>query len=90
MLDGKTAYEQNKGLVMGYLYRLCHDEDLANEPTQETLYQALKQWEQFRGKRDLGTWLCSIARNLYYRSLRKIDTVPIVAIPELVANTANN
>ena len=82
MLDGKTAYEQNKGLVMGYLYRLCHDEDLANELTQETFYQALKQWDQFRGKSNLGTWLCTIARNLYYRSLRKNDAVSLSVIPE--------
>ena len=82
VLDGKTAYEQNKGLVMGYLYRLCHDEDLANELTQETFYQALKQWDQFRGKSNLGTWLCTIARNLYYRSLRKSDAVSLSVIPE--------
>ena len=80
--DGKTAYEQNKGLVTGYLCRLCHDEELANELTQETFYQALKQWDQFQGKSNLGTWLCTIARNLYYKSLRKIDTVSIDDVPE--------
>ncbi len=82
VLDGKTAYEQNRNLVMGYLFRLCHDEDLANELTQETFYQALKQGDQFQGKSNLGTWLCTIARNLYYRSLRKPDAISIDDVPE--------
>ena len=56
--------------------------DLAEELTQETFYQALKQWDQFRGKSNLGTWLCTIARNLYYRSLRKNDAVSLSVIPE--------
>ena len=82
MLNADKVYQQYRDAVWGYLYRLCHDRGLAEELTQETFYQALKQWDQFRGKSNLGTWLCTIARNLYYRSLRKNDAVSLSVIPE--------
>ena len=82
MLDADAVYQKYRDLVHGYLYRLCHDLDLAEELTQETFYQAIKQWRRFQGQSDIGTWLCAIARNQYYLILRKPTTVPLDQTPE--------
>ena len=77
MTDADDIYQKYRDLVNGYLYRLCRDRYLAQELTQETFYQAVKQWKRFHGQSDIGTWLCAIARNQYYLMLRKPTTVPL-------------
>ena len=47
MPEAELIYDQYKDLVFGYLIRLCHDRDLAEDLTQETFYAALKQWDTF-------------------------------------------
>lgn len=64
-------------MVYYYLYRLCHDRDLAQELTQETFYQALKKPHQFRGESSVATWLCAIARNQYRLALRRPKSAPL-------------
>ena len=76
MPDAGTVYQQYRDMVYGYLFRLCQNHDLAEELTQETFYQALKRWNGFRGKSDIGTWLCSIARNQYFQILRRKKEQP--------------
>ena len=71
MPEAELIYDQYKDLVFGYLIRLCHDRDLAEDLTQETFYAALKQWDTFEKRSETGTWLCSIARNQYFLLLRK-------------------
>ncbi len=72
MPETELIYDQYKDLVFGYLIRLCHDRDLAEDLTQETFYIALKQWGTFEKRSEAGTWLCAIARNQYYLLLRKV------------------
>ena len=76
MPDAGIVYQQYRDMVYGYLFRLCQNHDLAEELTQETFYQALKKWNAFRGQSDIGTWLCSIARNQYYQLFRKKKEQP--------------
>ena len=71
--EAEVIYDQYKDLVFGYLIRLCHNRDLAEDLTQETFYAAIRQWDTFRKQSNTGTWLCSIARNQYYLLLRKAD-----------------
>ena len=73
MPEAEVIYDQYKDLVFGYLIRLCHNRDLAEDLTQETFYAAIRQWDTFRKQSNTGTWLCSIARNQYYLLLRKAD-----------------
>ena len=54
-----------------YLRAICKDELLAEELTEQTFFQALKQLPKFRGECDIRTWLCSIGRNCYYSHLRR-------------------
>ena len=76
--DFDSIYSQYSGTVKAYLLRLCGNGDLAEELTQETFYQAVKSINRFDGKSSILTWLCSIARHLYYDSLRrKRPTAPL-------------
>lgn len=43
---------------------------LAEELTQETFYQAILSFGHFKGKCEIKTWLCQIAKNIYYNYLR--------------------
>ena len=57
MLDAEEAYQQYRDMVYGYLIRLCRNRDLAEELTQETFYQAVKNRKQYKGKSEIGTKL---------------------------------
>lgn len=78
MTDLDEVYSKFSGTVTSYLLRLCGNQQLAEELTQETFYQAVRCIGRFGGKSSISTWLCSIARHLYYDYLRKQKpTVPV-------------
>ena len=77
MLDAEEAYQQYRDMVYGYLIRLCRNRDLAEELTQETFYQAMKNWKRYEGKSSVGTWLCAIARNQFLRIMRRQSPLPL-------------
>lgn len=83
--DMDSIYREYSGAVTAYLMRLCGDEDLAHELTQETFYQAIRSIHRFDGKSSVCTWLCSIARHLYYDLLRKRK--PEEPLPENLPST---
>ena len=56
-------YREYAGYVFRYLRALTRDEDLAEELTQETFYQAVKSVGRFNGRSSVATWLCGIAKN---------------------------
>ncbi|MBR5421167.1 MAG: sigma-70 family RNA polymerase sigma factor [Lachnospiraceae bacterium] len=64
-------YQQYARTVFKYLKSLCHKDDLAEELTQETFYQAIRSIDRFDGSCRISTWLCAIAKNLYLTQLRK-------------------
>ena len=66
MLDMDVVYQRHAEMVFRFLMTLCRDEDTAEELTQETFYQA--------------TWLCQIAKHLWFRELdrrRKKTSLPL-------------
>ncbi len=67
----EEVYEQNVKAVYKYLFCLTHSADLAEELTQETFYQAAKGIDRFRGGCKVSTWLCQIAKRLWYKELEK-------------------
>lgn len=73
-------YRQYSGTVHAYLLRLCQNEELAHELTQETFYQAVKSIGRFDGKSSVSTWLCAIAKHLYTDVLRRKK--PVEPLPE--------
>lgn len=78
--DMENIYIQYSDIVKTYLMRLCRNKELACELTQETFYQAMKNIARFDGKSSVSTWLCSIAKHLYYDALRRQK--PVMQLPE--------
>ena len=81
--DMDSIDREFSGTVTAYLTRLCGNAELARELTQETFYQAVKSIHRFDGKSSLGTWLCGIARHLYYDAMRQKK--PTAQLPEDLA-----
>jgi len=63
-------YRRHAEQIYRYLYCLTGDADLAEELTQETFAAALKSLSSYRGDAKASTWLCGIAKRLWYRELR--------------------
>ncbi len=63
--------------VYKFLLALCHDEELAEELTQDTFFKAMKNYESFRGDCKISTWLCQIAKYSFFlydkRRKRNVD-----------------
>jgi len=67
----EEVYGQYARTVYRYLLTLTHDDDLAEELTQETFYQAIRSSERFDGSCAVPTWLCAIAKNVLRTYRRK-------------------
>lgn len=67
----EELYKENFKIVFHFLCSLCHDEELAMELTQETFLKAYQSIGRYDGSCKISTWLCSIAKNMYYQYLSK-------------------
>ena len=70
----EEVYRQYARVVYRYLLGLTRDEDLAEELTQETFYQAVRTSARYDGSSQVSTWLCGIAKNVLRTHLRKHPT----------------
>ena len=59
MMNGEIEryYEEHGKKVYLYLMTLCGDTDTAEELTQETFYQAIKNLKTYKGQSSVYTWL---------------------------------
>ncbi len=64
-------YQKYAMTVYKYLLSLCRNDDIAEELTQETFYQAIKSIHRFDGSCSISTWLCAIAKNQFLSYQRK-------------------
>ncbi len=69
--DMDRIHREYGGTVKAFLMRICGNEELARELTQETFYQAIRSIHRFDGQSSVNTWLCGIAKHLYVDALRK-------------------
>ncbi|MCH5343675.1 MAG: sigma-70 family RNA polymerase sigma factor [Acetatifactor sp.] len=67
----EEIYKENAKIVYHFLLSLCRDRDLAEDMTQETFLQAYRSLERYDGSCKLSSWLCQIAKHLYYQNLAK-------------------
>lgn len=58
--------------VYKYLISLSHNPNIAEELTQETFCVAIKEVNKFKGNCEIITWLCIIAKHLYYQYSKKM------------------
>lgn len=89
MQNIEEVYLEHSKLVYKYLFCLTHNDELAEELTQETFVCAIKEINNFKGNSKLSTWLCQIAKNLWYKELRKIKKAKIIPIDEIGVNIKN-
>ena len=71
MSDLDKLYDEQYPAVYAYLLNLCKNPDVAEEFAQETMYRAIMQIDSFRGDSKLSTWICTIAKNLYFAEEKK-------------------
>ena len=72
MKEFEEIYRLHYSYVYKFLYRTCqNDHHLAEELTQETFYQAFRSMHRYNGKCSIETWLCSIAKNIWFHHIRK-------------------
>ena len=82
MNDFERTCQEEYRQVRLFLLKMTGDEALSEELTQETFYQALRQWKNFRGQCAPSTWLCGIAKRLYFTWCRRPPPVPVEHLPE--------
>lgn len=69
MADIEEYYRAHGKKVYYYILSLVHNEDLAEELTQETFFQAMKTINNYRGECKPSVWLCQIAKHVWYNYL---------------------
>lgn len=83
----ETIYEQYFTRIYSFIYRLCGDESLAEELTQETFFQAFRSFGKYRGESELFTWLASIAKYTFFGYVRKQRRSAELVDIDLIAET---
>lgn len=71
MLNMDSVYREYARFVYKYLLSLCYEEDMAEELTQETFYQAVRCADKYDGSCKVSTWLCQIAKHMWYREIER-------------------
>ncbi len=57
--------------VFSYTMTLAGNRQEAEEITQEAFFRAFAKQKDFRGEADQATWLCAIAKNLFFDERRR-------------------
>ena len=57
---------------------MTHNEDIAEELTEETFYKAVINISKFKNNSKLSTWLCKIARNLWIDEIKRKPNMVII------------
>lgn len=70
-MDYEKMYNSYYMQVYSYTITLTKNPEQAEEITQHTFFKALSTKSRFLGRSDELTWLCSIAKNLYYDEMRR-------------------
>jgi RNA polymerase sigma-70 factor (ECF subfamily) len=67
-----ALYQLHGSLIYRFCLRMCQDESIAEEVTQDVFVALLKQAGRFDAKRaTLSTWLCGIARRLVWTQMER-------------------
>lgn len=86
MQSMEEMYQQYSSTVYKYLVCVSGSAEIAEDLTQETFVIALKKIHQFRGECKVSTWLCQIAKHLWYQELRKNKKRVSVSLEEVAEN----
>ena len=70
-MDLEEIYRENYPVVYGYLLSLCANPDEAEELAAQTFFRAIQSFKRYDGSCKPSTWLCTIARNLFYNECKR-------------------
>jgi len=70
-LEFEQIYIDHYRRIYAFLLKLCRDPQTAEELTQETFYQAYVSILRYNGQCEIFTWLAAIAKNVFFKYLRK-------------------
>ena len=91
----EEIYKEYFSIIYKYLCSLSHNENIAEELAQETFYRAVKNIKKYKGTCKMSTWLCQIAKNLWYAELKKekrnldIDIEEMYESPDILEEYIN-
>ncbi|MGB3975416.1 MAG: sigma-70 family RNA polymerase sigma factor [bacterium] len=83
----KLTLEQEKEKMFRIAWKMCGNQEEAEEVLQETALKALKNWNQFRGESQVSTWLYRIASNTCLSKKRK--KTPVSIDPSIIEDVAH-
>lgn len=83
MQDMTEIYRKYSKIVYKYIFCLTKNEDTAEEITQDTFLVAVKNVDKFKGECKISTWLCQIAKYLWYKELRKVKRIKFEELEKL-------
>lgn len=83
MQDIEEIYKQYSKMLYKYIYCLSGNEELSEEIVQDTFLVAVKDINKFEGKCKISTWLCSIAKNIWYQRLKKENKINQISIDNI-------
>jgi RNA polymerase sigma factor (sigma-70 family) len=69
--DIESVYNEYFKDVYYFVLSLAKNRETAEDITSETFFKAMNSISTFRGNSDIRVWLCSIAKNSYFRYLRR-------------------
>lgn len=83
MQDIEKIYKNYSRIVYKYIFCLTANEDIAEEIVQETFLVAVKDINKFKGECKISTWLCQIAKYIWYKKLKKIKSSKEISIDKM-------
>lgn len=89
MTDFNEIYKLYFRDVYKYVLSLSRNEAIAEEITQETFFKALRNIDKFEGKCKLYVWLCQIAKNCYFTSVKNEQKSTMLNETQETANEVN-
>ena len=97
-MDYEKLYNAYYMQVYSYAITLTKNPEQAEEITQHTFVKAMSSKSKYGGKSSELTWLCAIAKNLYYDEIRRkqkltkiedVDNIPSSDDPEKAVSDAD-
>lgn len=92
MLDFEKVFQDNQGFIFRYLMKLCGNESLAEELTQETFFRAYMNLTGLRKEEKVTIWLCQIAKNTYfawYNEQKKLQPLEEIMLSDCAPDMAD-
>lgn len=83
MKNIEDIYKEYANLIKNYIFVITRDRELSEEIMQETFVSAINGINKFRGDCEISVWLCSIAKKILFKRLKKDNSSNILSIEEL-------